>query len=531
MPEEARGRSAGELVREVWSRRKWLAVAAFMVPMAATVSLIAFLPNVYRSTVMVLVDRQQVPEAFVRPTVTSVLEIRLQSISQEILSRSRLEALINQFGLYTDLKKRMSIEEVIERMRRDIQLELKSVDQKDGGRAATIAFALSYRGRDPQAVAQVTNTLASFYIEENLKARERQATGTAEFLKAQLMGVKGRLDEQDRVLSDFKKRNLGELPQQLDANLATIERLNAQLRATGDNQTRATERRDALLRQLADAGALGGTAGPDAIEEQIAKLNQELMQLRARYSDKYPDVIRVKGEIATLERELGDKQKEKQTAPARDSKAIVGQSPYVIRTKQALADVEAEINILKSDEKRVRSAIAAYLGRVENVPKREQEFKELSRDFDSTKELYASLQKRYEEAQLAESMEQRQKGEQFRVLDPAIPAWVPAAPNRLRLFAMGFALSLGLAAALVVGAEQLNAAFHSVDDLRAFTSVPVLVSIPRIVTAADTARGRRQARLAAASAAVGLVIIVGACYLLAHGSDYVVTLLASPGRS
>jgi polysaccharide chain length determinant protein (PEP-CTERM system associated) len=530
MAEEAQGRSAGELVREVWSRRKWLALAALAVPLAATVSLVAFMPSLYRSTVLVLVDRQQVPEAFVRPTVTSALEIRLQSISQEILSRSRLDALISQFGLYPDLKQRMSAEEVIERMRRDIQLELKSVDQKDGGKAATIAFALSYRGRDPQAVAQVTNTLASFYIEENLKARERQATGTAEFLKVQLTGVKSRLDEQDRVLSDFKKKNLGELPQQLDANLATIERLNAQLRATGDSQTRAVERREALLRQLADAGALGGT-GPDAIEEQIAKLNQELMQLRARYSEKYPDVIRVRGEIATLERELSDKQSGKQPAPARDSKAVAGQTPYVLRTKQALADVEAEINILKSDEKRVRSAIAAYLGRVENVPRREQEYKELSRDYDSMRENYASLQKRYEEAQLAESMEQRQKGEQFRVLDPAIPTWIPAAPNRLRLLAMGVALSLGLAAALVVGAEQLNAAFHSVDDLRAFTSVPVLVSIPLIVTAADTARSRRQARLAATTAAVALVIVVGGCYLLAHGNDYLVTLLSSPGRT
>jgi polysaccharide chain length determinant protein (PEP-CTERM system associated) len=527
MQEEAKGRSAGELFGEVWSRRKWLALAVCAVPLAATLSLAAFLPNIYRSTVMVLVDRQQVPEAFVRPTVTSALEIRLQTISQEILSRSRLEALINQFGLYADLKQRVPTEEVIERMRRDIQLELKSIDQKDGGRATTIAFALSYRGRDPQEVAQVTNTLASFYIEENLKARERQATGTADFLKAQLSAVKVRLEERDRVLSEFSKRYLGEMPQQLDANLATIERLNAQLRVTADNQTRAVERREALLRQLADAGALGGTAGPDAIEEQIAKLNQELMQLRARYSEKYPDVIRTKGEIAALERELT----EKQSAPAKESKPVVGQSPYVLRTKQALGEVDAEINILKGDEKRVRSALAAYLGRVENVPKREQEYKDLSRDYDSMKELYASLQKRHEEAQLAESMEQRQKGEQFRVLDPAIPSGSPAAPNRLKLLAMGVALSLGLAAAAAVGAEQLNAAFHSVDDLRAFTPVPVLVSIPRIITAEDTNRRRLQVRLAALTSVVGLVVIVGACYFIAHGNDYLVTLLASPGRS
>ena len=527
MQEETRGRSPVELAQEVWSRRKWLALAVVVAPLAATLSLATFLPNIYRSTVTVLVDRQQVPEAFVRPTVNSALETRLHAMSQEILSRSRLEALISRFGLYADEKKRLSSGEVVGRMRRDIQLEQKSAERE--GRSVTVAFALSYQGSEPQRVAQVTNTLASFYVEENLKVRERQAAGTAEFLKVQLTGARGRLDEQERLLSEFKKRHLGELPQQLDAHLATIERLSAQIQSNGDSQVRAVERREALLRQLADAGELSGSgpdAGPDAIEEQIAKLKQGLMQLRARYSDKYPDVIRAKEEIAALERELSQKTS---NPPTPTKPAVVGRSPYVIRTRQALTGVEADINMLKSEEKRLRSAIAAYLERVENVPKREQEFKELSRDYDTTRELYANLQRRYSEAQLGESMEQRQKGELFRILAPATPSGQPMAPNRLRLMLVGVALSLGLAAAAVVGAEQLNAAFHSVDDLRAFTSVPVLVSIPRIVTAADTDRRRRRAWLAAATSVVGLVVIVGVCYVIAHGNEQLVALLA-PGR-
>jgi protein tyrosine kinase modulator len=159
----------------------------------------------------VLVERQQVFEAFVRPTVTCELETRLHTISQEILSRSRLEGLIGRFNLYADLRKQMSSKEVVEARRRDIQLELKGTDVRDW-QSATIAFALSYRGRDPLTVAIVTKTLASFYIEENLKAREQQATGTAEFLKAQLAETKKRLDEQENRLSAFKKRYLGELP-------------------------------------------------------------------------------------------------------------------------------------------------------------------------------------------------------------------------------------------------------------------------------------------------------------------------------
>ncbi len=214
---------------------------------------------------------------------------------------------------------------MVDRMRRDI--DLRPSDQREGGgQSATLAFALSFRGRNPEKVALVANTLASQYIEENLKVRERQAAGTADFLKGQLAVVKRRLDEQERLVSDFKKRYLGELPQQLDANLATIERLDAQLRANGDSQTRATERREALLRQFADASSPLGPRGPDSAEDRLAKMNEELRQLRANYSEKYPDVVRLKGEIAALEREIagGAASLRRRTKPP----AAV-QSPYV----------------------------------------------------------------------------------------------------------------------------------------------------------------------------------------------------------
>jgi polysaccharide biosynthesis transport protein len=186
---------AVERLRSAWGRRKWLAVLVFAFPFAAAASVIFSLPPLYKSTVLVLVDRQQVPEVFVRPTVTSELETRLQTISQEILSRARLEALITRFGLYPGLRKEGQNEEVVEQMRKEIKLELKTTDTKGQGHPATTAFALSYRGPDAQTVALVTNTLASFYIEENLKVRERQATGTADFLKVQLAETRNRLDE------------------------------------------------------------------------------------------------------------------------------------------------------------------------------------------------------------------------------------------------------------------------------------------------------------------------------------------------
>lgn len=467
---------------EVWSRWRWLAILVFAGALTAVVSIVTFLPDIYQSSATLLVDRQQVPEAFVKPTVTSAVENRLQTITEEILSRSRLLSLIDRFGLYPDLKKRVPPEEVAERMRRDIELQLKSVDPKRQDRT-TVAFAISYRGSDPEKVALVTNTLASFYVEENLKARQRQAAGTAQFLRTQLKEMKEKLDE-------------------------------AQLRLNSEKLVRASERQAALAKQLAEVDG-----SPTA---RIASLNQELTELRTRFSEKYPDVIRVRSEIAALEQQLAqaksDTKGEKQeAAPA---------SPYVLLLKQAISEADAEIKALRAEADSLRRSIATSQRRVENSPQREQDLQTLTRDYETTKELYRSLLVRYEEAQLAESMEQRQRAEQFRILDPATASRQPAAPNRVRLILIGLLLSAGLAAGAVVLAEQLDTSFHTVDDLRAFSKVPVLVSIPRIVTEGDISQRRWWFRLGAIAATVGLILIVGSSYLIASGNEQLSGLFA-----
>jgi len=550
MAEETRKGSPLETVLPIWSRRKWLAILVFVAPMAAGTSLVAFMPNIYRSSATVLVDRQQVPESFVRSTVTSALETRLQTISQEVLSRARLESLISRFDLYPGLRKTAPLETVIERMRTDIRLELKSAELR-GLREATVAFTISYQGSDAAQVAVVTNTLASFYIEENLRARERQATGTAEFLKVQLDETKKRLDEQEQRVSGFKRRHLGELPQQMETNLATLDRLHAQLRQNADSQTRAAERRQALSSQLAEAESLlassqaylgptvAGTLAPTPELQEVARLTQKLAQTReewarnrTQYSDKYPDVVRLAAEVVTLERALAEAKARaalNQDAPAdanqTGSPRAAPVSPYVLRLKEALSETQTDLKVLKGEEGRLKVEIASYQARVDNVPRREQEFKELSRDYESTRELYGSLMKRYEEAQLAESMEQRQKGEQFRVLDAAVPQTKPAAPNRLKLLVATLAGAIGLAVGAVLLAERVDTSFHDVDDLRAFSNVPVLVSIPRIVTRTDLRRKWWRMRLAATGALVGLVMIVGVTYVVAHGNERLVLLL------
>jgi polysaccharide chain length determinant protein (PEP-CTERM system associated) len=531
-------RSGLDTALAVWSRRRWLAVAGFVLPLTAGVSVITFLPNMYRSTATVLVDRQQIPETFVRSTVTSALETRLHTISQEILSRSRLEELIDRFRLYTELRKRVPFEDVIARMRSDIKLDLKSVDAR-GQREATVAFTISYQGGNPGTVAEVTNTLASFYIEGNLKNRERQATNTAKFLKVQLAETKGRLDVQEQRVSEFKRRHLGELPQQLETNLSTLERLYTQLRLNADNQTRAAERRQSLSSQLAEAESLlSMPLSPTAVvgtavespEARLIRLKEELVRLRLQFSEKYPDVVRTAAEVQVLERQLeaarSQERRPEEKPPAASHAPL---TPYVLRLKEALGDVDADIKVYKGEEKRLRDGIAAYQARVENVPRREQEFRELSRDYDSTRELYQTLLKRYEEAQLAENMEQGQKGEQFRVLDPALADTVPAAPNRAKLLVVALMGSLGLALAMVMIAEKVDTSFHAVDDLRAFSPVPVVVSIPLIVTRSSIRRRRWHVRLAVCAIFIALIGIVATGYFAAHGNERLVGVLGRGG--
>lgn len=503
---------------EILKRRKWLALVSFMAALAAGVTIVTFLPEVYRSSATVLIERQQIPDELVRATVTSTLETRLYTISQQILSRSRLEPLISQFGLYTELQGKLPTELIIDRMRKNIGLELRGGEQRRGN-TTTVAFTISYSGRDAQKVAIVTNTLASFYIEENLKVREQQAVGTADFLRTQLEEMQQNLETQEKRLSTFKEKHVGELPHHQEANLATLEQLNARLRLNNDNQIQVSDRRAAIAAQLADARGFG-TEGPDFATVRLAQMKQQLAELQRTYSDKYPDVIQLKSEIAKLEAKIGSAEEDgllEEAAPM--------DTPYVLQLKKAITEEDARLNALQAEADRLRQSISMYQNRVENAPKREQEYQVLSRDYETTKELYRSLLLRQKEAELAENMEQRQKGEQFRILDPATISERPAAPNRARLYPMVALLSLGLAAGLVLLIEKLDTSFHSIDDLRSSYPEWTVLSIPLIVTRRDRRRKKLRFALAAFAAVLGLVAIVGSSYFIATGNTQLTELL------
>jgi succinoglycan biosynthesis transport protein ExoP len=521
LPEESPVLRAVEMVR----RRRVLALGVFAAVMAAAVSFALFLPDLFRATAIVMVDRP-VAESFVRPSVAGELESRLHVIKQEILSRERLKALIERFNLYPELRANGGIEDALGRTRDDIQVEQTGPEQVSG-RTKTVAFRLHYAGRDRNTVAEVTNAIASFYVQQNDHIRTQEAAQTTQFLKTQLDEAKKELDRQEQSVSSYNTRHVGQLPQQFELNLASLDRLNTQLRLNGERQLRAIEER---ARMADDAMILDGastpvtaTGEPDRARERLEKLKNDLHNVETQFTSKHPDVQRLKDEIARIERTLPAEPADPKAVPAAPNDTMETVSRLRRSRRQSITALDAELEKLKQEETTLRASIASVEGRLQSMPARQQELQMVSRDRQSAKDLYDSLLKRYEEAQLVESMEADRQGERFRVLEAAVVPEGPSAPNRPFILMLGLLAALGLAGAAVVAAEQIDTTFHSLDELKAFTSVPVLATVPAI------ADGRGRVVWRAAFVSASILIVVGlsatAAAMLARGNEDIVRLL------
>ena len=510
-----------ERITGIWGRRKWLALAVVALTAAAGISLALGLPSIYRATATVIVEQGRTG-----PAMPGELESRLQSISQEILSRARLEAVIGSLRLYTALRQHAPMEAAVSQMRRDIQTESKL--QPTPGGSSTIAFAISYRGRDPEVVAKVANAFASFYLEEDRKIRERQTSGTVQVLKTQLDEVKENLQQQEQALGAFQDEHAGELPQQSEANLANLERVQGELRAATEERLRAVDRRNELLRQLdtADAAPTAASISANPAVGRLDRKRDELADLQRRYSDKYPEVIRLKEEVAALEKEAAAAEPGRVAGTAAPSAAN-----RAARLRDSLAEVETEISTLRSDESRLRAEVSERIRRLETVPRRQRGYQSVTRDYQTTRDLYDSLRKRYEQAQLEEEKGGGRSSSPFRILDPAIVPTAAAAPNRplLLLATLIGALVMGVAAAWI--ADSMDSSLHDVDDVRSFTRVPVLVSIPRIVTAGDRRAHYRRIWLAAAGVLLAVGVVAHGVHRVARANEGIVLMMARGGRS
>ena len=545
--EPTRGPGLGAIL-EIVRRRRTLALLPFAFVLAVAVSLAIFLPSLWTASALVLVTRPQVPEAFVRSTVDADLEGRLLTLSHEILDAPRLGRVIETANLYPAERAREPMADLVDRMRRDIRIELVDDGERRRSESRTLAFTVAYTAADPEVAARVSNTLAALFIEENSRQRERQAVGTSEFLEGQLRDLRQRLTAQERRITEYKERHLGELPEQREVNLRALERLQAQLSLAQENQRRAGERRTLITQSLNDldvAAALAASAstGPavtpaDTAAARLSVLRQELAALQTTYSDKYPDVIHLQEQIRILESraKAEEAQKAASAAPkpkpdpqggrlARDLR-LASQNPYVLSLVAQADQAAVEAKATAEEIVKLNRQIAVYQQRLENTPKREQELALITRDYETTRESFRSLLAKRGEADMAAELEQRQKSEQFRVIEPARLPESPTGPNRLRLLLVGLVLALGAAGAAVVIAEQVDTSFRRADEARVAVALPVLSTIPRIVTENDRRRARRQHRMAVAAVAVGLLAVIGTTFAVAHDNQSLVSLLA-----
>jgi len=438
------------------------------------------LPKIYRATTLILVQPQEVPEDYIKPTVKSLVSDRLNTLSQQILSRTRLETVIREFNLYSDTIGKLTVEEIIKRMREDIKIEI----QWTPGRDVQNTFAISYEGRDPRKVMMVTNRMASLFIEENLRARGKQAAGTSDFIERELSTIEVSLREQEKDSRAFKERYMGELPEQLDANLRILERLQDQIKNNNDARKGAEERRIMLQREISrlskqTTSVVGDeVASTNPLLTQLTELKTRLGELQSMYTDKHPDVIDTKVQIARLEKDIA-KQGLLNDKPKPEGNPLVF-NPVVSRLRAEISEVELEITRMKVEAESLRKQIAMYQRRVENTPKREQELAMLTRDYDLLKANYQSLLDKKIQAKMAENLERRQMGEQFKVLDPARMPEKPFKPDPRKIMIIGACLGLALGGGLGFVKEVMDRSFHKAEEIERFLGLPVIATIPKI---------------------------------------------------
>jgi protein tyrosine kinase modulator len=542
--ETAKGPGLSGLL-EIVRRRRVLAVLPFLFVLTAAVSLAVFLPSLWTSRALVLVNRQAIPERYVTPTVQADIEARLLTLSQDILTPQRLTQIAQQYGLYRGAR---SVDDLVDRMRKDIRIEL--VDDRDRRTRETrsFLFTVSYTASNPVVAAHVANTIASLYSEENGRMREQQAVSTSEFLENQLRELREKLQKQEHAITTYKEKYLGELPEQKDVNLRTLERLQAQLQLAHENNRRATERRQMLtdaLGQIDTSVAMTSPGGSgisvtpaDTAAARLNLLRQELAMAQTRFSDKYPDVVQLKEQIRVLEQKVETEKQAAQALPksvAHASKRGAGgrelrtppENAYVQSLMTQLDQATVEAKTTSEEMQNINAQIATVTRRLDSTPKREQELVLLTRDYDTTRELFKSLLTKRGEANMAAELEQKQQGESFRVIEPARLAERPAGPNRFRLLLVGLALAIGAAGAAVVLAEQVDTSFRRVDEVRSTLPLPVLSAIPRITTEHDRTHGLRQRRWATAAICVGLCVVAGTSFMVAHDNEGLVALLTS----
>jgi succinoglycan biosynthesis transport protein ExoP len=557
-------------------RRKWqiLAVAMALAPIALVIALV--LPPVYRSTARILVQEQEVPPDLVRSTITSFADERIQVISNQVMTRAQLLALVDKFDLYPKLRKRLTEDEIIERMHRDIKLTTVNADISDrsSGRRvnATIAFTISYDAPQPERAQEVVNELVSLYMSENVKVRQQSVAETTAFLTQEAERLGKQIQDMESKLADFKRRNVGRMPDSSTVNIQLADRTESELQrverdigmlqdrkasleaqlvlvrhttppainAAQDRNLTPEERLRALQAQYANISAVYGADHPDVrriqremaalraatgasgagdTAEQRKRLEADLAALKERYGDDHPDVQRLRRAIAALGAPdakattvpgAGDKR------PAVDPMQRSDNPAYVLLSTQ-LESTQRELAHLSAAREDLRAKQRTYDARLLQIPEVEREYSELTRDYANAQKRYSEIKTKQMQAEGAVELEKELKAERFSLGEPANLPQKPFSPNRPVLALGGVVASLGSGLVLALVREAFDPSIKGPMELSRIAPVPILAAIPYIETRGERAGKRRRA-----------LVLMGLASLLAVTFVLVVHLFVKP---
>lgn len=566
---------------QILRRRRWLLILPIIVCWSVVWAVCWFLPAVYRSEALILIEQQKVPEHYVVSNVAADLQERLQSMTQQVLSRTRLRRIIGDLHLYAKQWQKQSPDELVERMRKDIKIEV--VDTPNRPEQLT-AFRISYSGSDPRLAQQVASALSSFFIDENLRSREKQSEDTTDFLQTQLEDARKHLEEQEAKLRDFKGQHLGELPTQLTSNLQILSGMQARLQEANERLERAEQQKvylnsmlsqyQALSNQIRDAEK-GDAASPGALDDELDRLKRQLADLQSEYTDRHPDVVKMKDEIAKTEQLRTQNEADlikPKNAAAPDASAsrtatpgtvvpdtgvegaaVAGTAPSAAvqgatssgaaakdgtaesavaefkgadpRTVSPMLEIrsqiksnEMEIADRKREIKQLEQYVDQYKGRLNETPVREQQLADINRDYDQSRANYESLLAKSNQSALSTNLEKRQQGEQFRIIDPPNLPGKPFWPNRLQLSLFGLAAGAVLGFVGAALAESVDDRVHKEKDLGDISRLPVLGIIPSMLTPSEQhGRKWRVVAEAAAGIVVAMVLIGGTVFAFYQG--------------
>ncbi|MFI5305192.1 MAG: GumC family protein [Nitrospiria bacterium] len=504
-------------------------------------------PPLYRSTATILIEEQEIPLDLVRSTVTSYADQRIQIIKHQIMTRSNLTKIIDQYGLYAKLRQKKTTEEVLKTMTDNISVDVISaevVDKRTGQMTnATIAFTLSYKGESPEVTQKVATELTSLFLAQNLKTRERNTQETTSFLKVESENLSHRIAELEKKITALKERADGALPELIQANMQLMNQADQEIRNTDQELRSLKERKISLEGQLASIKPNTPMMGADG--ERVLGPSEQLKTLRTQFISKssfltadHPDLIKMKKEIEALEKETGETQEaaeiykkltgekahlatlsdrlgvshpdvvrsrkmiaslEKELAevkkPETDLSAVKPENPAYINIQTQLESTDHSLESLKVTRDELKKRSETYAEKIKMTPMVEQEYYDLIRDRDNSVQKYNEIRSKLLEARVSEGLEIQHKGERFSLIDPPSLPEKPEAPNRPVILLLGIILAAAGGVGCGALAESVDHSIRTPDALNRMTKVPPLAMIPFIPNQADHHQGRRQKRL------------------------------------